>query len=223
MHDETTIITGALELTEKEAKDAMTPISETFSIDNNAKLDSYDFLLSVKNLLTVHPVDELPVKSVTIRRIPRYLIQQQQQQNPIPHPLFMPACHFDIYCLILFSLSVCFSLKIGPLPEVKVDIDGEKQPQDNALRRKRSLKKWKSFPATPNSFKSGPRSRKWSKDMDSEILHLNGNPPPTLPEEEGSVAIITIEDVIEELFYRRRSSTRRTIITRTHDNRLALL
>ncbi|KAI5604026.1 hypothetical protein POPTR_001G288000v4 [Populus trichocarpa] len=38
-HDETTIIAGALELTEKTASDAMTPISETFAIDVNAKLD----------------------------------------------------------------------------------------------------------------------------------------------------------------------------------------
>ncbi|KAK9666575.1 hypothetical protein RND81_14G195100 [Saponaria officinalis] len=38
-HDETTIIAGALELTEKTAGDAMTPISEIFSIDINSKLD----------------------------------------------------------------------------------------------------------------------------------------------------------------------------------------
>lgn len=38
-HDETTIIAGALELTEKTASDAMTPISDTFAIDINAKLD----------------------------------------------------------------------------------------------------------------------------------------------------------------------------------------
>lgn len=41
-HDETTIIAGALELTEKTAGDAMTPISETFAIDINAKLDRCD-------------------------------------------------------------------------------------------------------------------------------------------------------------------------------------
>ncbi|KAL6003703.1 DUF21 domain-containing protein [Asimina triloba] len=40
-HDETTIITGALDLTQKTAKDAMTPISETFSLDINSKLDMY--------------------------------------------------------------------------------------------------------------------------------------------------------------------------------------
>lgn len=38
-HDETTIIAGALELTEKTAVHAMTPISSVFSIDINAKLD----------------------------------------------------------------------------------------------------------------------------------------------------------------------------------------
>jgi len=38
-HEETTIIGGALELTEKTAKDAMTPISKVFSLDINAKLD----------------------------------------------------------------------------------------------------------------------------------------------------------------------------------------
>lgn len=39
--DETTIIGGALELTEKVARDAMTPISETFAIDINANLDRF--------------------------------------------------------------------------------------------------------------------------------------------------------------------------------------
>ncbi|GMQ06384.1 hypothetical protein CsSME_00051002 [Camellia sinensis var. sinensis] len=38
-HDGTTIIAGALGLTEKTAIDAMTPISDTFAVDINAKLD----------------------------------------------------------------------------------------------------------------------------------------------------------------------------------------
>ncbi|KAL7229868.1 hypothetical protein ACSBR2_008424 [Camellia fascicularis] len=38
-HHETTIISGALDLTQKTAKDAMTPLSEIFSIDLNSKLD----------------------------------------------------------------------------------------------------------------------------------------------------------------------------------------
>ncbi|GMP24594.1 hypothetical protein CsSME_00001804 [Camellia sinensis var. sinensis] len=38
-HDETTIISGALDLTQKTAKDSMTPLSETFSLDLNSELD----------------------------------------------------------------------------------------------------------------------------------------------------------------------------------------
>ena len=47
-HDETTIITGALEMTQKTAKDAMTPISDTFSVDVNAVLDMYGYSFTLK-------------------------------------------------------------------------------------------------------------------------------------------------------------------------------
>ncbi|WOK99022.1 DUF21 domain-containing protein [Canna indica] len=93
-HDETTIITGALELTQKTAKDSMTTISETFSLDINSKLDMHTLglimskghsrvpiysgsptniigLILVKNLITCRPEDEVPIRNVTIRRIPR--------------------------------------------------------------------------------------------------------------------------------------------------------
>ncbi|KAL5165903.1 DUF21 domain-containing protein [Glycine soja] len=93
-HDETTIIAGALELSEKTSSDAMTPITDIFSIDINAKLDRdlmnlilekghsrvpvyYEQptniigLVLVKNLLTIDPEEEIPVKNVTIQRIPR--------------------------------------------------------------------------------------------------------------------------------------------------------
>ncbi|KAG6492894.1 hypothetical protein ZIOFF_047864 [Zingiber officinale] len=92
-HDETTIITGALELTQKTAKDAMTPISDTFSLDINYKLDMHTLglimtkghsrvpiysgsptniigLILVKNLITCRPEDEVPIRNVTIRWIP---------------------------------------------------------------------------------------------------------------------------------------------------------
>lgn len=38
-HDETTIIAGALEMTAKTAKDAMTPIAKAFSIDLDGTLN----------------------------------------------------------------------------------------------------------------------------------------------------------------------------------------
>ncbi|KAM3316053.1 hypothetical protein ACQJBY_034284 [Aegilops geniculata] len=81
-------------MTQKTAKDAMTPISETFSLDINAKLDVHTVgmimtkghsripiysgrpsniigLILVKNLLTCRPEDEVPTRHVTIRKIPR--------------------------------------------------------------------------------------------------------------------------------------------------------
>ncbi|CAI9768186.1 unnamed protein product [Fraxinus pennsylvanica] len=92
--DETTIITGALNMTEKTAKDSMTPISKTFSLDINSKLDMYTMgaivsqghsrvpvysgnatnivgLILVKNLIFCHPEEETPIKDLVIRKIPR--------------------------------------------------------------------------------------------------------------------------------------------------------
>ncbi|XP_022868075.1 DUF21 domain-containing protein At4g14240-like isoform X2 [Olea europaea var. sylvestris] len=93
-HDETTIISGALDLTEKTAEEAMTPIESTFSLDVNSKLDweaigkilarghsripvysgnpkNVIGLLLVKSLLTVRAETETPVSAVSIRKIPR--------------------------------------------------------------------------------------------------------------------------------------------------------
>ncbi|KAL0403180.1 UNVERIFIED_CONTAM: DUF21 domain-containing protein [Sesamum radiatum] len=92
--DETTIITGALGMREKTAKDAMTPIYKTFSLDLNSKLDMYTMgaivsrghsrvpiyagsptniigLVLVKNLIFRHPEDETPIKDLVMRGIPR--------------------------------------------------------------------------------------------------------------------------------------------------------
>lgn len=93
-HDETTIIAGALELTEKTAKDAMTPISKAFSLDLDGTLDLETLnaimtaghsrvpvysgsptniigLILVKNLLAVNPEDAIPLRKMVIRKIPR--------------------------------------------------------------------------------------------------------------------------------------------------------
>ncbi|KAI3979859.1 hypothetical protein MKX01_042513 [Papaver californicum] len=93
-HEETTIISGALDLTEKTVEEAMTPIESTFSLDVNSKLNweaigkilarghsrvpvysgnpkNIIGLLLVKSLLTVRPEEETPVRAVSIRRIPR--------------------------------------------------------------------------------------------------------------------------------------------------------
>ncbi|KAJ9164230.1 hypothetical protein P3X46_023832 [Hevea brasiliensis] len=92
--DETTIITGALDMTQKTAKDAMTPLPKIFSLDINSKLDEKTMgliistghsripiysgnpaniigLILVKNLIKFRPEDETPIRETTIRKIPR--------------------------------------------------------------------------------------------------------------------------------------------------------
>ncbi|KAI4367538.1 hypothetical protein MLD38_023267 [Melastoma candidum] len=224
-HDETTIIAGALELTEKTASHAMTPISETFSIDINAKLDRelmnlilekghsrvpvyYEQptniigLILVKNLLSIHPEDEVPVKSVTIRRIPRV---------PETMPLYeilneFQKGHSHMAVVVRWSNKTSqepanSSPSNGTVRDVKVDIDGERPQKEKIRKTKRSLQKWKSFPASGMKKNNpvGSRSKKWSNYMYSDILQIDGNPLPKLPEEEEAVGIITMEDVIEEL------------------------
>ncbi|XP_038887698.1 DUF21 domain-containing protein At2g14520-like [Benincasa hispida] len=221
-HDETTIIAGALELSEKTAGDAMTPISETFAIDINAKLDRnlmnlvlekghsrvpvyYEEptniigLILVKNLLTIHPDDEVPVKSVTIRRIPR--VPETMPLYDILNEFQKGHSHMAIVVKQCNKMNGKPDDKLGDdsQRDVRIDVDGEKPPQEKTLKNKRPLQKWKSFPTTNNSFRSGSRSKKWTKDMYSDILQIDGSPLPKLAEEEEAVGVITMEDVIEEL------------------------
>ncbi|KAL1557865.1 DUF21 domain-containing protein [Salvia divinorum] len=218
-HDETTIIAGALELGDKTASDAMTPISEIFAIDINAKLDRalmnlilekghsrvpvyYEQptniigLILAKNLLTIHPEDEVPVKSVTIRRIPRV---------PETMPLYdilneFQKGHSHMAVVVRQCNKVADeppSMDAAGVKDVRVDIDGS---SDKNVKPRIPLQRWKSFPNTgSNSFKGTPRSKKWAKNMYSDILQIDENPLSTLPEQEEAVGIITMEDVIEEL------------------------
>lgn len=91
-------------------------------------------------------------------------------------------------------------MEVDAVKDVRVDIDGEKPSVDKNAKPKTPLQKWKSFPNSGNnSFKGTPRSKKWTRNMYSDILQIDENPLPTLPEEEEAVGIITMEDVIEEL------------------------
>ncbi|XP_022642378.1 DUF21 domain-containing protein At4g33700 isoform X3 [Vigna radiata var. radiata] len=220
-HDETTIIAGALELTEKTASDAMTPITEIFSIDISSKLDRelmnlilekghsrvpvyYEEttniigLILVKNLLTIDPEEGIPVKSVTIRRIPR--VPETMPLYDILNEFQKGHSHMAVVIRNTDKTSQYSSNNNGNVRDVKVDIDGEKttQQNNNLLKSKRSLQKWKSFPNSNNSNRESYRSRKWSKNMYSDILEIDGNTLPMPPEKE-AVGIITMEDVIEEL------------------------
>lgn len=104
-------------------------------------------------------------------------------------------------CPLKFCLHFSYSFIIDSTGDVKIDIDGEKPPQEKVLTSKRPLQKWKSYPnnSSRHQYRFSSRSKKWPKDMYSDILQIDGNPLPKLSEEEEAVGIITMEDVIEEL------------------------
>ncbi|XAR71443.1 hypothetical protein NMG60_11028701 [Bertholletia excelsa] len=218
-HDETTIIAGALELTEKTARHAMTPLSETFAIDINAKLDRdlinlimetghsrvpvyYEQpkniigLILVKNLLFINPEKELPVKNATIRRIPR--VSEDMPLYDILNEFQKGLSHMAVVVKRQNSAAGQHDNSAG---EVRVDIDAEKPAQHQSSRTKRSLKNLKNLPVgTPNvSRRVNSKSRRWSDHFHSEVFQINDNSLPTLAADGEVVGIITMEDVMEEL------------------------
>ncbi|XP_021682669.2 DUF21 domain-containing protein At2g14520 isoform X2 [Hevea brasiliensis] len=218
--DETTIIAGALELTEKTAKDAMTPISETFSIDINAKLDRALMMLIlekghsrvpvyhehprnliglvlVKNLLTIHPEDEVPVKNVTIRKIPR--VSETMPLYDILNEFQKGHSHMAVVVRQHGDTEKSAGESTAHVRDVRVDIDGEKLTQKKSLKRNRSLKKLKSLPSDTSLHRVTSKSKKWANGVHSEILQFDDNSLPSLAEEGEAIGIITLEDVIEEL------------------------
>ncbi|KAF9601501.1 hypothetical protein IFM89_020268 [Coptis chinensis] len=216
-HDETTIIAGALELTQKTAKDAMQPISDTFTIDINAKLDRdlmkqilekghsrvpvyYEQhtniigLILVKNLLTIHPADEVPIKNVTIRHIP--WVPETMPLYDILNQFQKGNSHMAAVIRSQDEPAEMAETKSPAegksyLVEVRVDTEGERHPKE-VRKTKRRLQQWKSFPSSDADVLR-TRSKKWDKD----ILSIDECPLAKLAKE--AIGIITMEDVIEEL------------------------
>ncbi|XP_078180376.1 DUF21 domain-containing protein At2g14520-like [Carex rostrata] len=213
-HDETTIIAGALELTEKTVRDAMTPLSDTFAIDINAKLDKNLMkeimdrghsrvpvyykkktniigLILVKNLLMTPPDNETPVKNVTILKIPRV---------PEDMPLYDILNEFQkghSHMSVVIKQTIIDSTSADT--EVRVVIDGGKTSggAPKALRAPvKPIQRWKSYPSNSSSSN---RSKRWSREGSMDVLEINNNPLPVVNEDEEAVGIITMEDVIEEL------------------------
>ncbi|XP_078430491.1 CBS domain protein (DUF21) [Wolffia australiana] len=224
-HDETTIIAGALELSDKKARDAMTPISETFSININGKFDralmqmildkghsrvpvyygrptNIVGLVLVKNLLYIHPSDEVPVMNVTIRKIPRV---------PEDKPLYDILNEFQnghSHMAVVMKQTLPAEEEQQPQPhhlmkadgDVKLEIDGRKTG-DRGAKTKQPLTRWKSMPAGAHSppHRSSARCKSFrSRDTAADTLKVDDISLPSQNEEE-AVGIITMEDVIEEL------------------------
>ncbi|KAF6140612.1 hypothetical protein GIB67_013905 [Kingdonia uniflora] len=199
IHDETTIIAGALQLTQKTAKDAMTLIYDTFAVDINAKLD---------------------------RDLMKLILEKGHSRVPVYYD--QPTNIIGLILVLLNLQTVVSLLGCARVPEIfchyivkdeRVDIDGSREKY---IPGKRPILKLKFFPSSDNnSYKGTPRARsKWDRD----ILQIDEYPLPKLAEEEDAVGIITMEDVIEELlqeeiFDETASNRLSFLMTKTASNR----
>ncbi|KAJ4955009.1 hypothetical protein NE237_011792 [Protea cynaroides] len=214
-HDETTIISGALDLTEKTAEEAMTPIESTFSLDVNSKLDweaigkilarghsrvpvysgnpkNIIGLLLVKSLLTVRAETETPVSAVSIRRIPRV---------PADMPLYDILNEFQKGSSHMAAVVKAKGKSKNPPPIG----DGEQHEENKSIGQESQL-------TTPLLNKQEEKSESTVVDIEKPSLRpinvnkqqkdaaTNGLPRLSEDIEDGEViGIITLEDVFEEL------------------------
>ncbi|KAL1290317.1 hypothetical protein AAHE18_14G038400 [Arachis hypogaea] len=214
-HDETTIISGALDLTEKTAEEAMTPIESTFSLDVNSILDweamgkilarghsrvpvysgnpkNIIGLLLVKSLLTVRPETETPVSAVSIRRIPRV---------PSDMPLYDILNEFQKGSSHMAA--VVRAKGKGNANAQTNDGDKNEESQDNGdsplttplLQSEKSKSVVVDIDQPSDAL--SPRSKERNASQSNDIIR-NGSFSESI--EDGEViGIITLEDVFEEL------------------------
>ncbi|CAN6296736.1 unnamed protein product [Urochloa humidicola] len=213
-HDETTIITGALEMTQKIAKDAMTPISETFSLDINAKLDLHTMgmimtkghsrvpiysgspsniigLILVKNLITCRTEDEVPIRNVTIRKIPR--VADDLPLYDILNEFQKGHSHMAVV--------VKQTKEAGPSTEKQksTTADYKMNPKDAHGSSPSYVSTAGSRRNIMEKYGDGRSSNKKSERKRENILDFNTDPLPSYSMDEEAVGIITMEDVMEEL------------------------
>ncbi|KAI3521996.1 hypothetical protein L1887_11473 [Cichorium endivia] len=206
-HDETTIIAGALELTEKTAKDAMTPISKAFSLDldGTLTLDTLNAIMTmghsrvpvysgdrtniigiilVKNLLAVDPDDAFPLRKMLLRKVPR--VEDNMPLYDILNEFQKGHSHIAVVYKDLNKtmLKKSKETEMGPVSSSD-DVDTHLMKSDGEVKR------------SPAS--STPAFKKRHRGCSFCILDLDNNPIPKYPSNQIVVGVITMEDVIEEL------------------------
>ncbi|KAK0598434.1 hypothetical protein LWI29_034687 [Acer saccharum] len=156
-HDETTIITGALDMTQKTAKDAMTPLS------------------NVKNLIKYSPGDETPMRDLAIRRIPMvhdhlplYDILNQFQKGH-SHMAVVVKCKNDVNkeTAEITTAKAKFntfeiSIHSNPRPEIKEENGG------NDSNSNTCLKKWEQ----QNGLVSKEELESLPSNLDEEVIGI---------------------------------------------------
>nr|XP_016449049.1 PREDICTED: DUF21 domain-containing protein At1g47330-like [Nicotiana tabacum] len=210
-HDETTIIAGALQLTEKTAKNAMTPISKAFSLDLDGTLNLETLnaimtmghsrvpvyyrkptniigLILVKNLLAVHPGESVPLRKMMIRKIPR--VSENMPLYDILNEFQKGHSHIAVVYKDLNEM------KDTPVNDKDADNAASKS---NLHDTKTGFHKADDDQVTKKSPPPTPAFKKRHRGCSFCILDLENTPIPEIPPDQEVVGVITMEDVIEEL------------------------
>ncbi|KAL0351873.1 UNVERIFIED_CONTAM: DUF21 domain-containing protein [Sesamum calycinum] len=209
-HDETTIIAGALELTEKTAKDAMTPIAKAFSLDLDGTLNLETLnaimtmghsrvpvyyknpnniigLILVKNLLAVDPDDSVPLRKMLIRKIPRV------SENMPLYDILNEFQKGHSHLAVVYKDS----------KETKETLQKTKEDNQNFAIKSISNEADSIFNKADDQVKKSPPStpafKKRHRGCSFCILDLDTSPIPEFSPDQEVVGVITMEDVIEEL------------------------
>ncbi|XP_011083687.1 DUF21 domain-containing protein At1g47330 [Sesamum indicum] len=209
-HDETTIIAGALELTEKTAKDAMTPIAKAFSLDLDGTLNLETLnaimtmghsrvpvyyknpnniigLILVKNLLAVDPDDSVPLRKMLIRKIPRV------SENMPLYDILNEFQKGHSHLAVVYKDS----------KQTKETLQKTKEDNQNFAIKSISNESDSIFNKADDQVKKSPPStpafKKRHRGCSFCILDLDTSPIPEFSPDQEVVGVITMEDVIEEL------------------------
>ncbi|KAK7285383.1 hypothetical protein RJT34_20152 [Clitoria ternatea] len=214
-HDETTIISGALDLTEKTAEEAMTPIESTFSLDVDSKLDweaigkilarghsrvpvysgnpkNIIGLLLVKNLLTVRAETETPVSAVSIRRIPRV---------PADMPLYDILNEFQKGSSHMAAVVKVVRERNNPQAPGDIEKSKDKEVMNHSSELTKPFLS-RSSKESENVVNIDKRPRHAAaKQLQKDSTATNGvhHFPSNAEDMEEVIGIITLEDVFEEL------------------------
>ncbi|PON83373.1 CBS domain containing protein [Trema orientale] len=225
-HDETTIIAGALELTEKTAKDAMTPISNAFSLDLDATLNLETLnsimtmghsrvpvyagnpkniigLILVKNLLAVDPEDAVPLRKMIIRKIPR--VSENMPLYDILNEFQKGHSHIAVVYKDLNEKKETPKIDQSEPLSKKDDTVGHTGASENFGVKldlhdaQTNQNKNTGGQKMKKSPPSTPAFKKRHRGCSFCILDIENAPIPEFAPNEEVVGVISMEDVIEEL------------------------
>ncbi|GAB4852018.1 DUF21 domain-containing protein At1g47330 [Ancistrocladus abbreviatus] len=213
-HDETTIISGALELTEKTAKDAMTPISKAFALDLDATINLETLnaimtmghsrvpvyyqnplniigLILVKNLLAVDPDHGVPLRKMIIRKVPR--VSENMPLYDILNEFQKGHSHIAVVYKDLNESK-------GRPQETEEEHDGAHGAATKSIHGDaQDARVAITGVVGGQQLKKTPVFKKRHRGCSFCILDLDNAPIPEFPPNELVVGVITMEDVIEEL------------------------